>query len=73
MTQIVSGLFQAMEFFMYAGLMTVMVFVFSVIAHFYKYVVVAPSSEFIVIDSDDEGLAEGEGGMKLGSVPRKDD
>ena len=55
---------------MYAGLMTVMVFIFSVIAHFYKYVVVAPPSEYIVSDSDDEG---GEGGMKLGSVPRKDD
>ena len=60
-----------MEFFMFAGLMTVMVLVFGTMAHFYKYVV--PSSEYYKSDSDDVGLVEGEGGMKLGSVPTKDD
>lgn len=61
----------AMEFFMFAGLMTLMLFVFGVMAHFYKYVV--PSSEYYMSDSDNVGLVESEGSIKLGSVPRKDD
>ncbi|KAI0212939.1 Solute carrier family 15 member 1 [Lamellibrachia satsuma] len=61
----------AVEFFVFAGLMVVMVFIFSLMAYFYKYV--TPSSDYYPCENDEAGLVDCNGEMKLDDLPTSED
>ena len=56
---------------MFAGLMVVMVFIFSLMAYFYKYV--TPSSDYYPCENDEAGLVDCNGEMKLDDLPTSKD